>query len=100
MFLLPYFTTGVKCFDDYSIQFPNGVDYIGVNSYIISQTLGQVPNFQFMSPIWSPKMLTLESIRTETESSRGYKSPYIFIKVVLLCYDFFGTRGLQNVGLL
>jgi hypothetical protein len=92
--------TSVKCFVDYLIQFPNGVDYPGVKSYILSQTLGQFLNFQFMSPVWSPKMLTLESVRTETTTSRGYKSPCIFIEVVLLCYEFCGTLGLQNVGLL
>jgi hypothetical protein len=45
-------------------------------------------------------LLTLESVRTKTKTSRGYKSPYIFIEVVLLCYDFCGTLGIQNVGLL
>jgi hypothetical protein len=35
----------VKCFVDYSIQFPNGVDYPGVKSYILSKMMGQVPNF-------------------------------------------------------
>ena len=27
---------------------------------------------------------------TETTTSQGYKSPYIFIEVVVLCYDFAG----------
>jgi hypothetical protein len=69
MFLLPDSKTGVKCFVDCSIQFPNGVDYPGVNSYIILQMLGQVLNFQLMSPVWSPKMLILESVRNEMETS-------------------------------
>jgi hypothetical protein len=53
-------------------------------------TLVQVPNFQFMFLVWSPKMLVLESVRTEMTTSRGYKPPYIFIEVVLFCYDFTG----------
>jgi hypothetical protein len=100
LFLLPNFTTGIKFFVDYSIKFPNGVDYPGVKSYIISQRLGQVPNFHFMSLVWSPKLFTLESIRTKTPTSRGYKSPCVFIEVVLLYYDFCGTQSLQNVGLI
>jgi hypothetical protein len=50
---------------------------------------------------WKPTLLLmLESVRTETKTSRGYKSPRVFIEVVLLYYDFRGTLGLQNVGLL
>jgi hypothetical protein len=71
--------TDVKCFVNYSIQFPNGPDYPGVKSYILSKTLGQVLNFQFMSPVWSQKMLANESIKTETTTSRGCKYPCVFI---------------------
>jgi hypothetical protein len=39
-----------------------------------------------VSPVESPKMLTLESVKTKTTTSRGYESSYIFIEVVL----FFG----------
>jgi hypothetical protein len=45
-------------------------------------------------------LLTLEYFRNKMTSSRGYKSPFIFIEVVLLCYEFRGTLGLQNVGIL
>jgi hypothetical protein len=34
--------------------------------------------------LWLRSILTLESIRTETTTSRGYKSPCILIEVVLL----------------
>jgi hypothetical protein len=34
-------------------------------------------------------VLTLESVRTENETSRGYKSPCVFIEVVLLFYFIF-----------
>jgi hypothetical protein len=33
-------------------------------------------------------VLTLESVRTETTTSRGYKSSCVFIEVVLLCSRF------------
>jgi hypothetical protein len=36
------------------------------------------------SPVWSPNMLTLEFIRTKMTTSRGCKSPCVFIEVVLL----------------
>jgi hypothetical protein len=85
LLLLLDYTIGAKLFFDYSFQFLNGVGYPGVKSYISFQILGQVPNFQFMSSVWSPKMLTLESVRTKTKTSRGCKSSCIFIEVVLLC---------------
>jgi hypothetical protein len=75
--------TDVICFVDCSIQFLSGVDQPGEKSYIF-QNARPGSKFQFIPQYGHPKMLTLESIRTETETSRGCKSPCIFIEVVLL----------------
>jgi hypothetical protein len=82
--LLPYYIVDARCSVDYLIQFIGEVDQPRANSCIF-QTNAK-PNFKFSvdSLVWSPKRLMLESIRTKTETSRGYKSACIFIEVVLL----------------
>jgi hypothetical protein len=45
--------------------------------------LNQIQIFQ-LSQYGRQKLLMLESVRTETTTSRGYESSYIFIEVVLL----------------
>jgi hypothetical protein len=42
-------------------------------------------------------VLMFESVKIETTTSQGYKSPYIFIEVVLL-YIFFKDLSLNILG--
>jgi hypothetical protein len=83
LLLLQDYIADAKCFVDYSIQFLTGVDQPEAKSCIFKNSK---PDFKFSvgSPVWSPKMLTLESVRTEMTTSRGCESSCVFIEVVLL----------------
>jgi hypothetical protein len=67
--LLPNYIADAKCFVDYSIQFLTGVDQPEEKSCIFQKNAK--PDFKFSvgSPVWSPKMLMLESVRTEMTTS-------------------------------
>jgi hypothetical protein len=84
LLLLPDYIADVRCFIDYLIQFPGGVDQLGEKSCIFQNVLNRISNFNSSSPVWSPNTLILESFRIGTTISWGYKSPCIFIEVVLL----------------
>jgi hypothetical protein len=90
--ILPSCITDARCVIDCSIQFLSRDGHPGAKSYIFSKNVELDFRFSFHSPVWAPKMFTLKSIRTEKETSREYKSPCFFIKVVLLfrfSWDFY-----------